>query len=177
MDTKSVTSANSSDPPAGEDPLAEIDQLMQERLDEDQRAAVEAAQLTADRSEFSTEFETACEERVRPVMDRVIERLRRNGGDGLVEERPEDLSRQYTHRLTLWMSLSGEIVGAPRQDRHPYLQFDADVDNRVVVMSEGDMWLGHGGNSTGRVGTLKLPELTAELVTAEAIATLRRSSG
>jgi hypothetical protein len=160
-----------------DDPLAEIDRLMQARLDDERRAADDRARLAADRSEFSTDFESVCEAQVRPPMEAIIERLRRNGGGGLITERPEDRSRDYTHRLTLWMSLSGEIAGAPRQDRHPYLQLDADVDKRVVLVSAGDMWEGHGGNHTGRVGEWQLSEIDAALVTEEVLAILRRSIG
>jgi len=177
MDSHPTPVVTVSDGAAAEDPLAEIDRLMQERLDDERRAAAVSARLTADRSEFSTEFEKVCEERVRPPMEAILDRLRRNGGGGLIEERPEDLSRNYTHRLTLWMSLSGEIDGTPRPDRHPYLQLDADVDKRLVTVSEGDMWQGHGGHTTGRVGGWQLAEVSASVVTAEALAILRRSIG
>jgi hypothetical protein len=161
--------------PAGEDPLAEIDRLLQKRRDDQQQVSDRSAELRADRSEFSTEFTQVCEAQVRPPMEAILERLRRNGGGGVIDERPEDLSRHHTHRLTLWMSLSGEIAGSPRQDRHPYLQLDADVDKRVVTVSEGDMWEGHGGSRSGRIGEWQLSEITAALVTQEALAILRRS--
>jgi hypothetical protein len=41
-------------------------------------------QLATDRSEFSTEFATVFEEQVRPPMEAIIDRLRRNGGDGVI---------------------------------------------------------------------------------------------
>ena len=158
-----------------EDPLAEIDRLVQKRRDDEQRSADQMAQLATDRSEFSTEFETVFEEQVRPSMEAIIERLRCNGGDGLIVERPEDGLLKHNHLFTLWMSLEGEITGAPREDRLPYLQLEADVDKRLVTVSEGDMWEGHGGNRSGRVGEWKLSEITATLVTQEALAILRRS--
>lgn len=165
------------DTASAKDPLAEIDRLMEQRHDEEQRSAARTAQLLVDRSDFSTQFIAICAEQVRPPMEAIIERLRRNGGGGLIEEDAEDVSRHRGHRLTLWMSLEGEIAGTPRQDRHPYLQLDADVNKRAVVLSEGDMWLGHGGNRSGKVGEWWLPEITAALVTKEALAILRRSVG
>ena len=159
----------------GDDPLAEIDQLMQKRLDDEQQSADQSAQIDADRSKFAAEFTQACDQRVRPAMEAILDRLRRNGGGGSIEERPEDLTRHQSHRLTLWMSLRDEITGTPRQDRHPYLQLDANIDRRQVTISEGDMWNGHGGNRSGRVGDRPLAEITDTLITAEALAILRRS--
>jgi hypothetical protein len=161
---------------AEEDPLAEIDRLMHRRLVEERRVAEESAQRASERSEFSTEFERVCNEQVRPAMTTIIERLQRNGGGGIIVERPEDTSRKYAHRLTLWMSLSGEIVTAPRQDRDLYLQLDADAGTRSVLVSEGDLGQGHGGTS-GRVGEWKLSEITAALVIQEVLEILRQAVG
>jgi hypothetical protein len=165
-----------SDAPS-QDPLAEIDHLMEQLKGEEQRSAARSAQLLADRSDFSSQFTAICEQEIRPPMEAIVERLRRNGGGGLIEEGAEDASRRRDHRLTLWMSLHGEIDGSPREDRHPYLQLDANVNKRSVVISEGDMWQGHGGNRSGKVGEWWLTEITAALVTREALAILRRSVG
>ena len=73
-------------------------------------------------------------------MEAVLDRLRQYGGDGLIVEHPGGEARVSTPRLTLWMSLQGEISGAPRLDRHPYLQLDADVENRMIRLTEGDGW-------------------------------------
>ena len=176
MQTESRPALQSeTDEPTG-DPLAEIDSLMQKRVDEERKSTARGAQLLADRSEFSALFDTVCDEQVRPSMEAVIDRLRRNGGGGTIEELPEDEGRHRGHRLTLWMSLEGEISGSPRQDRHPYLQLDADVDKRTVSVSEGDMWQGSGGNRSGRAAEWHLSEITPQLVTAEAVAILRRSA-
>lgn len=158
----------------GPDPLAEIDELMRKRLGDQRDAADESAQLSADRSEFSAEFTRVCQEQVRPAMEAIVERLRRNGGSGLIEEHPADY-RYPNDRLVLWMSLHGEIVGSPRQDRHPYLQLDADVSSRAVAVAEGDMWAGHGGNRSGKVTEWQLSEITASRVTEEVLAILRRA--
>ena len=159
----------------GNDPLAEIDQLIRTRRDEDEESADRAAQVLADRSEFSDEFKRVCDVQVRPAMEAVIERLRKNGGGGVIEERAEDLARNQAHRLTLWMSLSGEIVGTPRPDRHPYLQLDATVAKRVVTVSEGDMWQGRGGGRSGKAGEWQLSEITTALVTETILGIIRRA--
>jgi hypothetical protein len=101
------------------DPLAEIDRLMQNRQDEERRAADEKIELDSERSHFATEFSGVCDHHVRPPMAAIIDRLRRNGGGGTIEERPEDVRLHHQHRLILWMSLSGEVTGTPRVDRLP----------------------------------------------------------
>lgn len=176
MQTESRPGLESKADQPTDDPLVEIDSLMQKRVDEGRESTARGAQLLADRSEFSSLFNTVCDEKVRPSMEAVVDRLRRNGGGGTIEELPEDESRRRGHRLTLWMSLEGEISGSPRPDRHPYLQLDADVDKRTVSVSEGDMWQGSGGNRSGRTAEWPLSEITPQLVTAEAIAILRRAA-
>ena len=160
---------------ASQEPLAEIDPRLQKRHDDERRPAAHSAQARTDRSDFSTEFTTTCEQQVRPAMEAILERLRRSGGGGVIEEGAEDKDRRRGHRLTLWMSLNGEIDGPPRQDRHPYLQLGADVDKRSVVVSEGDMGQDHDGNRSGKVGEWRLSEITAIPVTQQALAILRRS--
>ena len=177
MQTQASLVSDVSDVAASEDPLAEIDRLMEKRSDDVRRSADRSAQLLADRSEFSAEFATICEQQVRPPMQAIIERLRRNGGGGLIEETVEDPSRHPGHRLTLWMSLNGEIAGSPSPDLHPYLQLHTDVNKRCVVVSEGDMWQGHGGSRSGKIGEWWLSEITAGRVTNEALDILRRSVG
>lgn len=92
-------------------------------------------------------------------------------------EQPEDAAHDHKHRLTLWMSLSGEISGTPRQDRDPYLQLEAEMDKQRVAVSAGDMWQGHGGNTSGPVGERELSEITPAFVSQEAVAIIRRSVG
>jgi hypothetical protein len=162
--------------PTGGDPLAEIDQLMQNRMREEQEAADRTAQFDTERSDFAAEFTTVCQQQVRPAMEAILEGLRRNGGGGLIDEQPQDVGQHHTHRLTLWMSFRGEIAGAPRQNHHPYLQLDADVDKRSVTVSEGDMWQGHHGASrSGRFAHWQLEEITAGRVTQESLAVIRRA--
>lgn len=161
--------------PGRDDPLAEIDLLMQNESRELKSAADHTAEVQAARSEFSSEFTKACDEQVRPAMETVLERLRRNGGGGMIEERPENTRQHQAHRLTLWMSFRDEINGAPRQDRHPYLQLDAEVDKRSVTVSEGDMWLGSGGSRSGKTGEWQLADISAAGVTQEILAIIRRA--
>ena len=158
-----------------EDPLAEIDQLMQNRLRREKETADRGVQLLAARADFAAAFDKVCAQQVRPAMETILERLRSNGGGGVIDERPEDISQHHTHRLTLWMSFMGEINGAPRQDRHPYLQLDAEVDKRSVTISEGDMWQGHSGNRSGKSAEWQLEEITAGRVTQELLAIIRRA--
>jgi len=159
----------------GGDPLIEIDDITRRWRDDKQREKDECDLILANQSEFATTFSQECQRRVRPPMEAIIERLKRNGGDGRIEERPEDLLRNCNHRLTLWMSISGKIADAPRLDRNPYLQLDANVAKQVVTVSEGDMWEGHGGNRSGPVGEWRLEEITPALVTHEVLEILRRS--
>jgi hypothetical protein len=138
-------------------------------------------ELTADRLEaghkFLAEFAAACAAEVRPAMDAVASRLRQLGGDGLVEEHTGSEVRFRNPRVTLWMSLKGEIVGEPRLDRYPYLQLEADIERRKVQVDEGDMWRGAGGHSSGRLTAWDVSELTGEQVTKELLAIARRAAG
>jgi hypothetical protein len=74
------------------------------------------------------------------------------------------------------MSLQGTIGDAPRPDRHPYLELEADVDRRLVQVSEGDMWRGGGGGRSGRVDALPLTGLTHDHITQELLRIARRSA-
>lgn len=178
---QSPTRAQTPPPTPGEaalgadDPLVEIDKLMQGRQREQQQAEEHTAQLQAERSSFAREFTRVCQEQVRPAMEKVLERVRRNGGGGLIEERPGNIAQHQTHRLVLWVSFQDEIEGAPRQDRQPYLQLDAEADKMAVTVSEGDMWQGHGGNRSGRSAEWRLEDITADLVTQEILAIMRRA--
>lgn len=171
------TDSPKANPNAIDDPLQAIDEIESEWLAKKEEELEHARAVLAERRAFADDFAQACADRVRPAMEAVIDRLRRDGGDGVITERSEDPSRLFTHRLTLWMSLEGKIEGTPRQDRHPYLQFDAHPETKVVTMSEGDMWQGHGGNHSGRVGECQISELDARLVDHEIVAILHRSAG
>jgi hypothetical protein len=140
----------------------------------------DSAELTADKLEagqkFLDDFANACEREVRPAMNAVDQELQKLGGGGLVEEHPGGEARFKKPRIILWMSLEGE-VGVPRLDRYPYLLFEADVDARKVMVDEGDMWRGAGGNRSGRVGAWEVPELTGERIIGELLAIAQRAAG
>jgi hypothetical protein len=121
---------------------------------------------------FLEEFAAVCEREIRPAMEAVLERLRQNGGGGLIQERSGGEGQSATPRLTLWMSLDGEIAGSPRQDRHPYLQLDPNQAERQVQVWEGDMW--HGAGSTARVAPWHRSEITKDSVTKVTIDMVRR---
>jgi hypothetical protein len=178
MQTEHQPSPEGSTPPAraaGPDPLGEIDELMDKKRLEEEETAKRSDQLQTDRSDFADEFTRVCQQQARPAMEAVLERLRRNGGGGVIDERPESARQHHTHRLTLWMSFRGEITGAPRQDRHPYLQLDADIDRRLVTVSEGDMWEGQGGNRSGKIAEWQLADVTFGRVTQEVLGIVRRA--
>jgi hypothetical protein len=138
-------------------------------------------ELTAGRLEagqkFLEDFTAACATEVHPAMDAVLERLRQLGGGGLVEEHPGGEARFPSPRLTLWISLKGEMEGEPRPDRYPYLQLEADVERRKVQVDEGDMWRGAGGHSSGRAGAWDVAELTRDRITRELLAIVGRAAG
>ena len=170
-----------STPPDGKsgsegDPLAEIDELMQRRAENEQRLSEDLRRREAEREAFARDFTTVFETRLRPVIEEVIERLRRDGGGGMIVERPEDLRLGHRHRYTVWMSFNGEIPEVPREDRFPYLRLDADVERQMVIVSEGDMWQGDGGHS-GRFSDWTLSEVTEDATLRELLAVLERAAG
>jgi hypothetical protein len=163
-------------PSAATDPLAGFGPLLAAVAQRDR----DSADFTADQldagQKFLDDFATVSEREMRPAMDAVLERLRQLGGGGLLEQHVGGEARFRSPRLTLWMSLKGEMVGEPRQDRYPYLQLEADVDRRKVQVDEGDMWRGAGGNSSGRVATWDIADVTRERVTEELLAVARRAA-
>src|ERR1700722_13875249 len=84
MDTQPRQEGNVLVAPTGEDPLAEIDLLLQTRLEHEHEIAEEIAKVAAARLRFSTNFVRICRDQIRPPMEAIIERLRRNGGGGMV---------------------------------------------------------------------------------------------
>jgi hypothetical protein len=158
------------------DPLIEIETILAVLNRNDQLTAESASRQLEVRQDFLDEFEAVCRTEVRPAMQAVLDRLRQYGGDGLIEEHPGGEARVSTPRLTLWMSLQGEISGAPRLDRHPYLQLDADVDSRTIRLTEGDNWQGRGTNHGGSTASWKPADVTRALVTKELLAIVRRSA-
>jgi hypothetical protein len=159
------------------DPLGEIDEIMAGLTASSLAADERSAKVLDDRRLFVDEFKQRCTDDVRPAMEAVLDRLRRNGGGGLVEEHPGGEPRVSTPRLTAWLSPVGEITGTPRPDRLPYLQLDADVNERKVRVTEGDVWGPGDRGHSGSGGTWKLDDLTGATVTRELLDILRRVAG
>jgi hypothetical protein len=165
-----------SDPGAGGDPLADLDAIMAALAARD-RASDDRSTSRLDAVErFQSAFAEACQTEVRPAMEAVIERLRANGGGGLIHQHPGGEPRFRHPSCVAWLSLEGEILGDPRPDRHGYLQIEADVTAREILISEGDMREGGGGSRSGRAGTWQLSDLTQERVRAELVEIVRRSA-
>ncbi len=120
------------------------------------------------------EFSAVCAHEVRPAMQAFLDRLRVNGGGGLLEERADVQGAGVGARIRLWMSLSGELLGRPRQDQHPYFQLDLDVVGQQVNLVEGDMWKGRG--TSGPVGSWIASEITGAMVTQSLLEVLRRAA-
>ena len=171
------TPNSSTDTPAvATDALSEIGAVVAALKQQDVDSAENAAHLLEGRQAFFAEFREVCDEKVRPAMQAVVDRLRLEGGDGIIETHPGGEPRVATPRLTLWMSLQGPIEGAPRQDRNPYLQLDADVTEGVIRVTEGDSWGGGGAGHSGAAGTWSLTEVTRDLVIGEVADIVRRSA-
>jgi len=158
------------------DPLAEIDAIMAARAQRIGEATDRQVHDDESREAFLAGFVIASEQQIRPAMEAVVDRLRLRGGGGEVDSGHGGPGHPSDPRLTLWMSLDGEIEGHPRPDRQPYLQLDADSGLQTVHVTEGDMWQGHGGNHSGRVANWQLSEITSELVTAHLLAILGRAA-
>jgi hypothetical protein len=106
-----------------------------------------------------------------PVFRDIAERLNRDGGGGLVEERPAE--GRHGQILTLWMSPDGPVAVPPRMDRNPYIQLEVDVPWRRISVWEGDMWHKRGASRCTQPFTLG--GVTTESVAARAVGVLRRT--
>lgn len=154
-----------------EDPLREIDQIVGHWSDLRQESADGQAHAEIERAHFLQEFQAITSSVIRPTMDKAIERLRKDGGGGLIEEHA--LDSLHKPRVTLWMSMEGEIEGSPRQDLNPFLQLDADLVHRRIDVWEGDMV---GNQGTSRAGSpWALSEVTPENVMERIVDILRRA--
>lgn len=160
----------------GGDPLAELDTILADVAQRDRQAAEDSAHEHDAERQFAADFKRICQQEVRPAMEAVLERLRRNGGGGVIESHEGGEARVRTPRLMLWMSLEGDIVGEPRYDRHPYLQLDAEVAKREVEVSEGTMWQGARKGHSGRIGGWQLSEITGERITRKLLDVARHSA-
>ncbi|MGI8753959.1 MAG: hypothetical protein ACR2MN_16925 [Acidimicrobiales bacterium] len=157
-------------------PLAEIDEIVAGVSQRDRQATERGMHEMEVQREFLDEFTTTCRREIRPAMESVLRQLHRSGGGGLIEEHNGGETRIRTPRLTLWMSLEGDIVGGPRPDRDPYLQLDADAAQRDVKITEGDMWRGAGAGHSGPTAVWQLSDITAERITQELADIVRRAA-
>lgn len=157
-----------------EDLLAEVDHIFEKRSRGLSHPADRRSRIETENVRMQEEFSAVCASTVRPAMESFLERLRANGGGGLVEERSGVQGAGVAPRIRLWMSLSGELIGRPRGDQHPYLQLDLDVTQQQVNLAEGDMWKGHG--NSGPVGSWITSEITGTMVTESLLDVLRRAA-
>ncbi len=159
-----------------DDVLSEVDKILEERKERLAEAADRMATEESQRRQFLDDFASMCERVIRPAMLAVVQRLRADGGGGFIEQHLGGEARFREPGLTLWMSLEGEIGGPGREDRYPYLRLDADSAHGRVTVSRGDMWHGGGTHTSGRAGTWRLSEITADLVEHTSVDLLRRSA-
>jgi hypothetical protein len=153
-----------------EDSLREIDQIVDHWSHLRQESAEEQANLKVERERFLKEFRDMTNSVIRPTMEMAVERLRTDGGDGLIEEHNSD--PLHKPRVTLWMSMQGEVAN-PRQDLNPFLQLDADVANRRIDVWEGDMVENQG--TSRATSPWALSEVTPESIMDRIVGVLRRA--
>jgi hypothetical protein len=170
-----VASVEPDIPISGDEPLDEISRILAGLVKKDRQQAQGASFELDVRREFLRAFAEACDKEVRPAMDAVLLRLQRGGGGGVIEAQIGD-DRYPDARLRLWMSLEGEITGPPHPDRHPYLQLDADADERRINVTEGDMSDQSGAPTSRRTDRWTISDLTGERVTREILSIVRRSA-
>jgi hypothetical protein len=155
-----------------EDPISEIDEILEHWTDRQHQLAAREAQAQAESKRFLDEFKELSEHVIKPAMDQIIQRLRKDGGGGLIWDGGS--TTMHRPRLVLWMSLEGDIIGAPRQDLNPYLQLDADVAHRRIDVWEGDMWQRQGTSRS--TAPWQLNEVSTKSVTERVVAILERAA-
>ncbi len=125
-------------PTPGGDLLAEVDHIFAMRSRALTQSGEQQSQFDSAELRRHEEFSSVCTDIVRPAMQAFLERLCANGGGGLVEERSGVPGAGVAPRIRLWMSLSGDLIGRPRRDQHPYLQLDFDAAKQQVNLVESD---------------------------------------
>jgi hypothetical protein len=160
------------------DPLSELDRILASWARKDREAAELAAKRAARerdlKQEYLDRFIDACRKEVEPAMQAVRGRLKLNGGEGIIEERLDGDGTVHSPRLTLWMSLEGDIVGKPRRDTCPHLRIAADVTRREVHVSARDADDSSGGNGV-RKYIWQLSDLTHDRITHELVSIVWRT--
>jgi hypothetical protein len=161
------------------EPLAEIDAVLVEMMQNSRLAASHLAERAAHerdaRQQFLDDFESTCEQSVRPMMQEVRERLQRNGGGAIIDGRAGGDGLVLNPRLTMWMSLDGDILDGPQPEQHPHLQFEADITRTQVHISESGTRSSAGPDNGDLKLTWQLSEVTRDRVARELLAILQRS--
>ena len=157
--------------PLGKSAVTEIDYLMHSWAERRTSFLTQQAAATAQRHQFIAETNELIDQVVRPTLEAIAERLRADFGR--VEVLPT--TQQRPVRVTLWMSLNGEVAVPGRQDLNPYLQLDLDVPNRRFRVWEGDIWQKQGASRSAL--PWRLNEVTMDSVAERVIAILARASG
>jgi hypothetical protein len=160
--------------PPATDLLAEVDHIFAMRSRALTQTGEQQSQDDSAELRLRKEFVSVCVETIRPAMEAFLKRLRANGGGGLLEERSGVQGAGVAPRIRLWMSLSGDLIGRPRRDQHPYLQIDLDVAQQQVNLMEGDVRRGHGASEP--VGSWTTSEITNAMVTESRLEVLRRAA-
>ncbi len=150
--------------------LRKIDEIVHHWSHLRQGSADEKVNVEIEREHFLREFQEVVNSVIRPTMEMAIERLRTDGGDGIIEEHHPDIL--HKPRVTLWMSMQGGVE-RPRQDLNPFLQLDADVANKRINVWEGDMVENQG--TSRATSPLALSEVTPESIMDRIVGVLRRA--
>ena len=69
-----------------EDPISEIDEILEYWTDRQHQIAEREAQAQAESKRFLEEFKELSEHVIKPAMEQIIQRLRKDGGGGLIWE-------------------------------------------------------------------------------------------
>jgi hypothetical protein len=173
-DSPPQSASQSAATPVSADALREVDQIFEARSRGLSHTAESQERADTERTRLYEEFSSTSATVIRPAMEAFLERVRTNGGGGLLEVRDGVQEAGVSPRVRLWLSLSGELIGRPRRDQHPYLQLDFDLALQLVNVAEGDMWKGHG--SSGLVGSWIVSEITDAVVTESLLGILRRAA-
>jgi hypothetical protein len=151
---------------------AAIDQIVGHWTELRHEKATKEEEAEAERERFLDNFRKLDEAIIQPAMEATLTELRKDGGGGQIDVRKEDL--MHRPRVTLWLSLEGEIKGTPDQGKNPYLQLDADVAHRQVAVWEGDMWMKEGVSRD--TAPFKMDEITTESITERILGILKRAA-
>ena len=162
--------------PPADDPLNEVDTILDEHRAEELEREESAVQLEGRRVQFLDAFEDLCRNKVRPAMEAVAGRLRRDGGGGRIIVHPGGEARFRHPSITLWMALEGEVAETPREDRFPYFRLDADTSRHSVEVREGNISAGSGAQSSGLVAHWQIDNVTYEQVERSIVDVLRRAA-